>query len=71
MNNCIGERNARYFVLFLWITSITTIYIISFSLHYILWNILTDSDARDRASKYSPMAYTGLGVTALGAWLVA
>ena len=62
MNNCIGQRNIKYFVAFLWITSIEAIYIVIFSFHYVIWNIFMVKETYEHAIKYSTILFIGIGI---------
>ena len=52
----------KYFVGFLLISTILCIYVAALSIHYILWNILTDSAAYSRAEEYFPMLCVSLAI---------
>ncbi len=70
MNNCVGERNIKFFVLFLSAASTTCLYMVACSVYYLLHNIISDSDAYDNATKYAAMFYVAIGVTIVGAYLI-
>ncbi len=70
MNNCIGVRNAKYFVGFLIITSIMCCFGAAMSFFYVFWNILTDSVAYTVACEYAAMFYVSLGLLIIGLLLL-
>lgn len=55
LNNCIGIRNIKYFVGFLFITSLLCIYAAILSFFQLIWTICDEKSAYQNAVKFFPM----------------
>eukprot|EP00826_Nyctotherus_ovalis_P048565 TRINITY_DN5734_c0_g2_i2.p2 TRINITY_DN5734_c0_g2~~TRINITY_DN5734_c0_g2_i2.p2 ORF type:complete len:184 (-),score=39.63 TRINITY_DN5734_c0_g2_i2:153-704(-) len=56
----------KYFVLFLWVTSIDAVYIIALSTSYVFLNIFASKEIMERAAAYFPLGAIGIFLGLIG-----
>ena len=66
INSCIGERNLKYFVGFLFVATMLCVYTATCCLAHTGHIVLSDPNKILQANKYIWMLYVGAGIVALG-----